>query len=216
MIPPRFYIHTFPGSLWPPTISRREKVGKTAATALSPNRFSSQFSTSRTNAPRLLSHSKAGTHSPFGEKSHTTAHTPKHGPSGRGRYHYPRHELHVHKHPRAGCQNGKLCRFWVLVGGAPEERRKPAEQRCAYARRCPAGVAAPPGCVTLLLTSICFEGSTSGGGGDRREHVPAPDRADIGVAAAQLSAEIGDGIRHDLQGVRAVPAPHGGKQIFLG
>ena len=36
----------------------------------------------------------------------------------------------------AGCKNGKLCRFWVLVGCAPEGRRKPAEQRCAYARRC--------------------------------------------------------------------------------
>ena len=36
----------------------------------------------------------------------------------------------------ARCQNGKLCRFWVLVGDAPEERRKPSEQRCAYARRC--------------------------------------------------------------------------------
>ena len=36
----------------------------------------------------------------------------------------------------AGYQNGKLCRFWVLVGDAPEERRKPSEQRCAYARRC--------------------------------------------------------------------------------
>ena len=36
----------------------------------------------------------------------------------------------------ARCQNGKLCRFWVLAGDAPEERRKPAEQRCAYARRC--------------------------------------------------------------------------------
>ena len=34
----------------------------------------------------------------------------------------------------AGCQNGVLCRFWALVGGAPEERREPAEQRCAYAR----------------------------------------------------------------------------------
>ena len=33
-------------------------------------------------------------------------------------------------------QNGVLCRFWVLAGGAPEERRKPAGQRCAYARRC--------------------------------------------------------------------------------
>ena len=37
----------------------------------------------------------------------------------------------------AGCQNGKLCRFWVLVGCAPDERREPAEQRCAYACRCP-------------------------------------------------------------------------------
>ena len=36
----------------------------------------------------------------------------------------------------AGYQNGKLCRFWGLVVGAPEERREPAEQRCAYACRC--------------------------------------------------------------------------------
>ncbi len=36
----------------------------------------------------------------------------------------------------ARYQNGVLCRFWVLVGDAPEERREPAEQRCAYARRC--------------------------------------------------------------------------------
>ena len=36
----------------------------------------------------------------------------------------------------AGCQNSVLCRFWALVGGAPEEHRKPSEQRCAYARRC--------------------------------------------------------------------------------
>ena len=36
----------------------------------------------------------------------------------------------------AGYQNGKLCRFWALVGGALEERRKPSEQRCAHARRC--------------------------------------------------------------------------------
>ena len=36
----------------------------------------------------------------------------------------------------AWCQNGKLCRFWGLVVGAPKERREPAEQRCAYACRC--------------------------------------------------------------------------------
>ena len=37
----------------------------------------------------------------------------------------------------AGCQNGKLCRFWALVGCTPKERRKPSEQRCVHARRCP-------------------------------------------------------------------------------
>ena len=70
-------------------------------------------------------------------KSHTTAHTPKQGRFGRAWYHYPQHELHVHKHPRAGYQNGKLCRFWALTGCAPKERREPSGQRCAYACRCP-------------------------------------------------------------------------------
>ncbi len=51
----------------------------------------------------------------------------------------------------AGYQNGVLCRFWALVGGALEEHRKPSGQRCAYACRCPEGVAAPLGCVIPLL-----------------------------------------------------------------
>ena len=58
------------------------------------------------------------------------------GRFGWGWYHYSRSVPHVHQHPRAGYQNGKFCRFWGLVGGAPKERRKPSEQRCAYARRC--------------------------------------------------------------------------------
>ena len=58
------------------------------------------------------------------------------GRFGWGWYHYSRSVPHVHQHPRAGYQNGKLCRFGVLAGGALEERREPAEQRCAYARRC--------------------------------------------------------------------------------
>ena len=36
----------------------------------------------------------------------------------------------------ARCQNGVLCRFCALIRCAPEERREPSEQRCAYARRC--------------------------------------------------------------------------------
>ena len=101
-----------------------------------PNRFSSRFLTSPTNGPRSLSQVKSGTHSSFGERSHTRAHTAKQGRFGRGWYHYPRSVPHVHEHPRAGYQNGVLCRFWVLAGCTPEERREPSEQRCAYARRC--------------------------------------------------------------------------------
>ena len=122
------------------------------------NRFLFRFSTSLTNAPHSLSRVKAGTHSAFGERSHTAAHMPKHGRFGWGWYHYPRTVPHVHKHPRAGYQNGILCRFGGLVGGAPKERRKPSEQRCAYARRCPEGVAAPLGCVIFIRMLIALLG----------------------------------------------------------
>ena len=44
----------------------------------------------------------------------------------------------VRKPCAAGYQNGKLCRFWVLVEGNLEERREPAGQRCAHASRCSA------------------------------------------------------------------------------
>ena len=68
--------------------------------------------------------------------AHNGSHGETRGVSVGGWYHYPRTVPHVHKHPRAGYQNGKFCRFWGLVGGAPKERREPSEQRCAYARRC--------------------------------------------------------------------------------
>ena len=138
------------------------------------NAVPNRFSISLTSGPRSLSLPKAGTHSPFGERWHTAAHTPKQGGRfGRGWYHYSRSVPHVHQHPRAGYQNGKFCRFWVLVGNAPEERRKPSEQRCAYARRCSEGVAAPLGCVICLqlgdvaVFSLCAQYflNVRGGGG---------------------------------------------------
>ena len=151
-----------------------------------PNRFSSRFSTSRTNGPRLLSLPKAGTHSPFREKSHTRAHTPKQGCFGWGWYHYSRSVPHVHQHPRAGCQNGKLCRFWVLAGCTLEGRRKPSGQRCAYARRCSEGVAALLGRVIFLLLSklrlVCPVPDTSFGSPD------APACAVPVQAASQLGS----------------------------
>ena len=86
MIPPCFYIHVFPSSLWPLTISN---------SSIS-DHPSSCFSTSRTNGPRSLSRVKVGTHSAFGEGSHTTAHTAKHGAFRMGGwYHYPRRVPHV-------------------------------------------------------------------------------------------------------------------------
>ena len=87
------------------------------------------------------------THSVFGERSHTAAYTPKQGPSGRGRYHYPRHVLHVYEHPRAGCQNGVLCRFGILAGRCSRRTQKAfgtAMRLCVSLSR---GVAAPLGCV---------------------------------------------------------------------
>ena len=36
--------------------------------------------------------------------------------------------------------------------GAPKERREPSGQRCAYARRCSEGVAAPLGCVIFSVS----------------------------------------------------------------
>ena len=106
----------------------------------------SDFNTSGTNGPRLLSQAKVGTHSAFRERSHTAAYTPKQGRLRRGRYHYPRRIPHVHEHPRAGCQNGVLCRFWVLAGGAlPKNaeslRSSDALMRVAVPRRrSPAGL----------------------------------------------------------------------------
>ena len=72
------YIH-FPVLCEPPSSSRGGKSSKTAVTNAVPDRFSSRFLTSPTNGPRSLSQAKAGTHSAFGEGSHTAACTPKQG-----------------------------------------------------------------------------------------------------------------------------------------
>ena len=149
------------------------KSGRVAATNAVPQPFLIAVSTSLTNGPRLLSQVKVVTHSPSPTGSHTAAHTPKHGPSGRGRYHYPRHVLHVHKHPRAGCQNGVLCRFGILAGRCSRRTQKAfgtAMRLCASLSR---GVAAPLGCVIFLqfgdvaVFSLCAQYflDVRGGGG---------------------------------------------------
>ena len=69
--------------------------------------------------------------------AHSGLHAETGGVSDGGWYHYSRSVPHVRQHPRAGYQNGKLCRFGILVSCTPGEHRKPSEQRCAHACRCP-------------------------------------------------------------------------------
>ena len=129
---------------------RLEKRRKRSHTNVS-NASVIRFSTPPAQTATFAFTSESGyTHSAFGERWHTAAYTPKQGTFRMGRYHYPRHELHVHEHPRAGCQNGKLCRFWVLVGRCSQR----TQRACGTAMRLCAslfqGVAAPLGCVIFF------------------------------------------------------------------
>ena len=126
LIPQRFYIHTFPGSLWPPL----------SATALPQTIFHRVFQLLPQMA-HVRFHRRKWVHTRLSEKNRTQRLTRRNrGRFGWGWYHYSRSVPHVHQHPRAGYQNDKFCRFWGLVVGAPKERREPSGQRCAYARRC--------------------------------------------------------------------------------
>ena len=64
-------------------------------------------------------------HTRLSEKDRTQGLTRRNrGRFGRGRYHYPRHKPHVHEHPRAGYQNGVLCRFGILAGRCSRRTQK--------------------------------------------------------------------------------------------
>ena len=147
MIPPCFYIHIFPSSLWSLTISN---------SSIS-DHLASRFSTSPTNGPRLLSQAKVGTHSAFRERSHTRAHTAKQGCFGWGVVSLP---------------STRTARSRTSPGRVPERRTLPllglgwmysrrtqrafgaAMRLCASLLR---GVAAPLGCVIFLfLTKLRF------------------------------------------------------------
>ena len=163
MIPSRFYIHTFPGSLRTLTISN---------SSIS-DHLSSRFSTSRTNGPRSLSRVKAGTHSPFGERSHTAAHTVKHGAFRMGVVSLP-----SERSARSQTSPGRVserCTLPLLGLGRVYSRRTQrafgtAMRLCASLFR---GVAAPLGCVICLqlgdvaVFSLCAQYflNVRGGGG---------------------------------------------------
>ena len=89
-----------------------------------PNRFLAHFSTSRTNAPRLLSRAKVCTHSAFGEGSHTAAYTAKQGPSGRGVVSLPSERITRFGNPAWPRGRTANC---AAFGSWPGVRQKDAE-----------------------------------------------------------------------------------------
>ena len=141
-IPPCFYIHTFPGSMWTTTISN---------SSIS-DHLSSRFSASRTNGPRSLSRVKAGTHSAFRERSHTRAHTAKQGP-----FRMRVVSLPSERSARSQTSPGRVSERQTLpllgLGRGCSQRTQKA---CGTAMRLCAslfrGVAAPLGCAALFAT----------------------------------------------------------------
>ena len=55
--------------------------------------------------------------------------------------------------PGPGVRTAYFAALGSWPGGALEERREPSGQRCAYARRCSEGVAAPLGCVIFFASA---------------------------------------------------------------
>ena len=114
-----------------------------------PNRFSSRFSTSRTNGPRPLSQVKAGTHSALLKESHTAAHTPKHGRFGWGVVSLPSERSTRFGNPAwPGFKTANFAAFgawsWVLPKNAESLRDSDALMRVAVPRRRgPAGLRDP-------------------------------------------------------------------------
>ena len=145
------YIH-FPVLCEPHYISRGKNSGKVAAISFIPNRFSFRFSTSRTNGSRSLSQTKASTHSAFGEKSHTSAYTAKHGAFRMGVV-----SLLSERSARSPTSPGRVSERQTLpllgLGRGCSQRTQKAfgtaMRLCVSLFR---GVAAPLGCAALFAT----------------------------------------------------------------
>ena len=147
-----------------PQHQQKRKIRQSCRRNAVPNRFSSCFSTSCTNGPRSFSRAKVGTHSPSPTGSHTTAHTAKQGAFRMGVV-----SLLSERSARSPTSPGRVSErqvlpLWGLGRGCSQRTQRASGQRCAYARRCPEGVAAPLGCVIFLqfgdvaVFSLCAQG----------------------------------------------------------
>ena len=131
-----------------PHYQQTRKIRQSCRHKFYPQLFLVAFSTSPTNGPRSLSQAKEGIHTRLCSKDRTQGLTRRNTglPDG-GWYHYPRHVLHVHEHPRAGCQNGVLCRFGILAGRCSRRTQKAYGTAMCLCTSLSRGVAAPLGCV---------------------------------------------------------------------
>ena len=124
------------------------------------NRFSSRFSTSLTNALRLLSQTKAGTHSAFGEGSHTAAHTAKHGVFRMGGDITTLGPFRTFTNiPGPGIRTASFAAFGAWSGVLPKNaeslRNSDALMRVAVPRcRGPAGLRDPVAIVSMIKNMI--------------------------------------------------------------
>ena len=132
-----------------------------------PNRFSSRFSTSRTNGPRSLSRVKAGTHSAFGEGSHTTAHTPKQGAFRMGALLLPSTRTARSRTSPGRVSERRTLPLWdlgweVLSKNAESLRSSDALMRVAAPRRRgPAGLRDPCSHVDCSAGRLCCKLSSA-------------------------------------------------------
>ena len=109
------------------------------------------FNFPHTNAPRLPSLPKAGTHSAFGERSHTTAHTAKQGSFWMGVVSLP-----SDRSARSRIFPGRVSerRTLPLLGlgrGRSQRTQKAFGTAMCLCTSLSRGVAAPLGCATLLV-----------------------------------------------------------------
>ena len=145
-IPPCFYIHTFPSSLWPLTIGRREKVSEDATATLSPTVPYCVFQL-RSQMAHVRFHGQKWVHARLCSKDRTQAFTGRNmGHFGWRWYHHPRTISHVSETLRG---QGAERRTLPLLGlGRVYARR--TQKACGTAMRLCAslsrGVAAPLGC----------------------------------------------------------------------
>ena len=115
-------------------------IVKKVIRTLTPQIVFSTLSTSLTNASRSLLRVKAGTHSPFGEGSHTGAHTAKQGAFRMGALLLPSERSTRFGNPAwPGFKTANFAAFgawsWVLPKNAESLRDSDALMRVAVPRR---------------------------------------------------------------------------------